>query len=185
MIKITNYTMKYDFDCGPTSLAILLSAYGKKYQPDDLIKILNTTEEKGTAWESIKNFLVSLNMFELKVHQSISRAKKLLEKPVPLLVCWDVFGNPENSHYSVLIKMDDKSVSILDPEDKGKFTTHKFSEFKKDWEPYLYWSVELVPKIIEAPKNKSRGAVTGDSHTPKKAGLNVSMVRQWIKQAEK
>lgn len=187
MIKITNYTMKYDYDCGPTSIAIWLSAYGVNYRPDDLIKILKTTKENGTSWRRMKNFLKELGLFKIEENESILKAKKLLDKPTPLLVCWDVYGDPDNSHYSVLIKMDNKNVSILDPEDWEKFTIHKLEEFKQDWKPYSYWSVQLIPNAETKSKYKSsvrvRSGRTGN--LPQTGILDSSIVENWIKQANK
>lgn len=185
-MKIKNFTMRYDFDCGPTSIAILLSTYGLKYSPKELIKILKTTK-KGTEWKIMKNFLKDLNLFKVEEQESISTAGKYLEKLTPLLVCWNVFGNPHFSHYSILIKMDDKEVTILDPEDPEKFTIHALDEYKQFWKPWRYWSVRLVP-LKKADKTSmflKAGKVGAVSVISKTGELDKSKVQKWISKSKK
>ena len=182
MIRITNHTMKYDYDCGPTSLSMLLSAYGVNYKPGQLIKILRSTRKDGTPWRSMKKFLESLKLFKIEEQSSISKAKLYLEKSNPLLVCWNVYGNPEYSHYSVMIQMDNEKVIILDPDDFKKFTGHDLPEFKKYWQPYRYWSVRLIS--INKP-GKVFKEVPDSSNIPEKGKLDIPMVKDWIKKSGK
>ena len=181
MIEITNHTMKYDYDCGPTSISILLSAYGVHYKSDRLITIFKTTRMNGTPWRNMKSFLRSLELFKIEEHNSFSRARSFLQKPAPLLICWNVSGDPDYSHYSVLIQMDDAKVTILDPEDWKKFTEHDLFEFKKCWKPYKYWSVRLVSK----KKNKLMKSLPGERMDEKPGELDISKVKSWISRAKK
>ena len=181
MITITNRTMKYDYDCGPASVSILLSAYGVYYKPDHLIKVFKSTRKNGTPWRTMKSFLRELNLFKIEEHNSFSRAKSFLRKSTPLLICWNVFGNPEYSHYSVIIQMDDEKVIILDPEDWKKFTEHELNEFKKYWRPYHYWSVRLVSD----KRKKIMKTLPGEVRTDERGDLDISKVQNWIRKAKK
>ncbi len=179
-ITITNHTMKYDYDCGPTSISILLSAYGVQFKPDQLIDIFKTTRKNGTPWRNMKRFLRDLDLFKIEEQKSFSKAKSLLLKPTPLLICWNVLGNPDYSHYSVIIQMDDAKVTILDPEDWKKFTEHELTEFKKCWKPYQYWSVRLVSD----KKRKMKKSLPGERKVEQKGELDVSKVKNWISKAK-
>ena len=183
VINITNFTMKYDFDCGPTSVAILLSAYNMDFTPDKLIEIFKTNED-GTSWRRMKNFLRKLNTFRIEEYFSINKANDLLEKNIPLLICWDVKTEGEViSHYSVIAAMNDKKVTILDPEDRAFFTSFKLNEFKDCWRPYRYWSVRLIPnKVTGSKRNTAKDrAFESTENLQNDAGvLNVSKVKSWI-----
>ena len=180
MIKITNRTMKYDYDCGPASVSILLSAYGVHYKPDHLIKIFKSTRKNGTPWRAMKSFLRELKLFKIEEHNSFSMAKSFLRKPTPLLICWNVFGNPEYSHYSVIIQMNDDKVTILDPEDWKKFTEHELTDFKNCWRPYHYWSVRLVSD----KRKKIMKPFPGEVKTEERGDLDISKVKNWIRKAK-
>ncbi len=175
--------MKYDYDCGPTSIALLLSAYGvNEYKPRELIKIFKTTKN-GTDWRRINKFLKELKTFNVEDYMSVSRARKYLNNKIPLFICWDVEG--KYSHYSVLLKMDELNAIILDPEDRKRFTSHELSEFKKYWRPYRYWFMRLIPKMKSKSVRSFTGAgATGITEEPAKGQLNISKVEEWIKRAK-
>lgn len=184
--RTKNFNMKYEYDCGPTSVAIWLTAYNVfEYKPGKLIKILGTTEKDGTSLRRINSFLKSLNIFKVEQYTSFSKAQKILKSPTPLLVCWNMQG--KFSHYSILLDMDEHEVIILDPYDKPKFTRYNIIKFKKYWSPYKYWFERLIPK----KKSKSirsfigAGAVAGITGEHETGQLNISKVEEWIREAKK
>lgn len=184
MIKFTNYTMNGNFDCGPTSLAMLLSAYNiNDYSPGKLAKILKTTRRNGTEWKKMRYFLLGLKEFKIEsVENKISKAKKLLDESTPLLICWDVLGNPDYSHYSLLVKMASDEVILLDPNDRKRFSKHKLFTFLEYWSPYRFWFVRLIPKKKSVAKYKSVGT-SALMKQPERGILNAGIIEQWIREA--
>lgn len=149
-----NVTQKYDYDCGPSSIAMLLELYDLNYSEEKLIGLLKTTKE-GTDWGSMEDFLLKLNKFELRQRYDNSEAAATyLNKGFPLLICWDVDCKPEWSHYSVLLSLDKPEVKMLNPEDNKTVTSYKYEYFMKCWKMEKCWFAVLIPDEHILNKNK-------------------------------
>lgn len=187
LVHITNYTMRKDFDCGPTAVATWLSAYNLVYKPGKLLKIFKTTEEDGTSWRRMNRFLKGLGVFVVEQSFSFKKAETHLKKELPLFICWDVLYRKKFiSHYSLIINIDEEKVIILDPEDYRKFTSFELDGFKKVWAHYRYWSVRLVPMKKKLVKEVGSKAAMGFEAVPAATTvkLNHSMVKSWIAKAK-
>lgn len=150
----TNVTQKYEYDCGPAAVSMLLDLYDINYTEERLIKLLKTTEE-GTNWESMEDFLLNLDKFELRQRfNNPDSADVYLKQGFPLLICWDVECNPKYSHYSVLLALDKPKIKMLDPEDTKKVTEYKYDYFLKCWKMEHCWFAVLIPDKSILNKNK-------------------------------
>ena len=147
---INKEIMKTDADCGIVSVKMLLDFYDINVSYAELEKNLKTTSE-GTKWKDIKNYLNTIDKVEIiEFKENINKAKEYLENGYPLFICWDVDQNPEWSHYSILIAIDNKTVWMLDPEEKKSLSEYSLDYFLPCWNKENYWFC-----ILDVPDKKN------------------------------
>jgi ABC-type bacteriocin/lantibiotic exporter with double-glycine peptidase domain len=164
---INKEPMQTDADCGIVTVKMLLDFYGRDVSYADLKVDLNSTDE-GTDWMNIKKYFSSLdNLTSLDFEKNIEKAKDYLEKGYPLFICWDVDGDPEWSHYSILIAIDESSVWMLDPLEKKSLSQYSLDYFLPCWEKEEYWFciLEESDKSIAKQKQlyKNTALISDDS----------------------
>ena len=126
---INKESMKTDADCGIVSVKMLLDFYDIDVSYDELKKKLGTTAE-GTKWKNIRNYLNTIDSVEMiEFKDNMNKAEEYSQNGYPLFICWDVDGNPEWSHYSILIAIDKNSVWMLDPEEKKSLSQYSLDYF--------------------------------------------------------
>ena len=104
-------------------------------------------------------------MIEFK--ENIEKAKEYLEDGYPLFICWDVDSNPEWSHYSILIAINNNSVWMLDPEEKKSLSEYSLDYFLPCWKTENYWFC-----ILEVPdKKKAIPGNTAEKKTTTKSNV--------------
>jgi len=136
---INKELMKTDADCGIASVKMLLDFYGMNVSYEELKKETNSTSE-GTDWKDIKKYLKTLDNVEMiEFKENTEKARTYLENGYPLFICWDVDGNPEWSHYSILIAIGKYSVWMLDPEENKSLSEYSLDYFLPCWEKEHYW----------------------------------------------
>ncbi len=131
--------------CGITSMAIILSGYGKKCTPEDLRKkYYPVIDYENLSTEFAKNYgIQSSGFFYDTVHLSEEYIKEQLQKNRPALICvWDKPTKNRwttTSHYMVLLATDNELVYISNP--NGGKNDSKSS----GWYPFK----EVVPYIAK------------------------------------
>jgi ABC-type bacteriocin/lantibiotic exporter with double-glycine peptidase domain len=120
--------------CGPASLAILLDFYGVKMSQRQLGDLCGTTSKYGTEPEMLLEALSKLGFSPIaSEHGSWETLKDLIDRDIPVLVnWWSDYDEPADGHYSVVYKMTDSSIYIMDPELGGSRRMSK-SKFLKNW----------------------------------------------------
>ena len=167
---INKEQMKTDADCGIASVKMFLDFYNMDVSYEEIKKETNSTIE-GTNWKDIKKYLRTLNNVEMtEFKEDIDIAKDYLEKGYPLFICWDVDGNPEWSHYSILISIDKYSVWMLDPEEKKSLSEYSLDYFLPCWENENYWFciLEVTDKKNAMPEQIATEKTTVKSYDPEK-----------------
>ena len=120
--------------CGPASLKILLSHYGKDFTEEELAGLCDSTVESGTNHQGIRDALVSLGLHPLeKEGATIEELRELIDEEIPVLVGWTKDGE---DHYSVVYAVDETSVSMMDPEEDLGKATLEMNEFEKAWHDF-------------------------------------------------
>jgi ABC-type bacteriocin/lantibiotic exporter with double-glycine peptidase domain len=155
--------------CGPASMRIALSAFGKSFTEDELAKLAKSTIEFGTNHE---NLIYGLNetgvntlVYEkLKGRHAVEVLRKHCENQDPVIVDWiktkdggiedaktkadisKLKDLEEYEHFSVVSKVDDTSVYLLDPleDEEEKLSINYFMDrwFTKSENTYR-WMVIL------------------------------------------
>lgn len=118
--------------CGPASIKILMTHYGKDYSEEELAKLCFATAEKGTDHEDLVAGIEKLGHIPVvKSNATLEDLREYIKQDVPIIVgWWDV----DDDHYSVVYDIDDKNIYLMDPElDEGRRTMPL-----EDWEKVWY-----------------------------------------------
>ncbi|MBM5789687.1 hypothetical protein FJZ23_01175 [Candidatus Parcubacteria bacterium] len=101
--------------CGPASLKILLSNFGKAYSEEELAKLAGATFDQGTEHEGMISTVKELNGFVfVKENGMIDELEYFIKKErLPVIIGW---FDEEEDHYSVVVNVTDKNVIICDPQ---------------------------------------------------------------------
>lgn len=120
--------------CGPASLKILLSHYGKDFTEVELAKLCNATTEHGVDHAGLVTAVEAIGEKPLtKTNASIDVLRSYVEKDVPVIVGWYSQHGTPDYHYSVVYAVDDETISLMNPElDEGS-ETMSIEEFEKLW----------------------------------------------------
>ena len=120
--------------CGPASLVSLLGYYNIKMSEKELGELCGTSEKYGTEPEAVLNTLKKLGFNALaKQFGTWDELKGLIDRGTPVIIdWWSDYGAPADGHYSVVYKMTDKTISMMDPE-IGGFRKMTKAKFMRQW----------------------------------------------------
>lgn len=132
--------------CGPASLKIALTKFGKTCDEGQLAKLCGATEEEGTDHESLVAGAVKLGatVFE-KSNGSIEELKFFVHKKrLPVIVGWwaDDGSNPnresenpedDQGHFSVIYAITKTHIYLLDPSSDTGITRLSIKKFLSCW----------------------------------------------------
>lgn len=128
-------------DCGPCSLASVISYYGGYMSVDSLEGMMNTTKSGTTAYNLVQTARkIGFESYGLKVDN-------LDDLKLPLIA--HVTINKTYDHFVVVYKVDDK-VLIGDPASKVKYMTK--DEFNAIWNNIVI----ILKPVRKLPKNKPK-----------------------------
>lgn len=126
--------------CGPASLKIVLSYYGKESSEKELAELCKTNKDLGTDDQGIKNAAESLGFkVFIKNNCYLNDIEEWLQKEVPVIVNWFTRGRKDytdeevaDGHYSVVRGIDDEYIYLQDPE-IGKTRKLNKEDFMTVW----------------------------------------------------
>ncbi len=152
--------------CGPASLSSLLDYYGVKMSERELGNLCGTSKALGTEPEVLLEVLKKLGFKAVaKRNGTWEDLQKLVTHGTPVLVdWWSDFGKPAEGHYSLVYKVTDDKISLMDPEIGGYRTMGKerfmklwydfYLSGKKNDQWYLYIPDSNYAKSKTASQNK-------------------------------
>jgi ABC-type bacteriocin/lantibiotic exporter with double-glycine peptidase domain len=120
--------------CGPASLSSLLDFYGVKMSERELVSLCGASKQYGTEPEDLVRVLNNLG-FKAVARQNGTWAelKKLVTHGTPVLVnWWSDFEKPADGHYSLVYKVTNDTLHMMDPELGGYRRIGK-ERFMKLW----------------------------------------------------
>lgn len=112
-VKVRHYIQKPAF-CGPASLKILLSYYGKNFTEDQLALMAGATQDAGTEHEGLIEAIKSIDghVF-VKDNGTVEELEHLVKKEkLPVIIGW---FDRDGDHYSVVVNVTDKNIILVDP----------------------------------------------------------------------
>lgn len=130
--QVTHKTQSKKYNCGPTSLAMLLDFYNVPHMEDELEELCETSVKHGTHHASLVKAAKSLGAQVVeKENAKISDLKEVLKTGHPVLVN---YFNPLTSvgHFAIIKGFDEMSLIFADPKNGDNFKL-KFEEFEALW----------------------------------------------------
>ena len=100
--------------CGPASLKVLLSYFGKNFSEEQLAQLANATRDAGTEHEGMIQAIKELNGYVyVKDDATIDEVEYFVkEEKLPVIIGW---FDKDGDHYSVVVNVTDKNIIIVDP----------------------------------------------------------------------
>jgi ABC-type bacteriocin/lantibiotic exporter with double-glycine peptidase domain len=101
--------------CGPASLKILLSHFGKNYTEEQLARLGGATQDSGTEHEGMIQAIKEIGGFVFsKENGTIEELGYFIkEEKLPVIIGW---FDKDGDHYSVMVNITDKNIIIVDPD---------------------------------------------------------------------
>ncbi len=122
--------------CGPASLKILLSYFGKTFSEEEIAKLGQATLEQGTEHEGMISTIKELNGFVfVKENGTIEELEYFVKKEkLPVIIGW--FSEDED-HYSVVVNVTDKNIILCDPQEKEPTRWLDRAIFSRIWFDFI------------------------------------------------
>jgi ABC-type bacteriocin/lantibiotic exporter with double-glycine peptidase domain len=100
--------------CGPASLRILLSYFGKSYTEEQMTKLASATMSVGTEHEGMIQAAKEIGGFVFaKENGTIEELEHFINKEnLPVIIGW---FDKDGDHYSVVVSITEKNIIISDP----------------------------------------------------------------------
>jgi ABC-type bacteriocin/lantibiotic exporter with double-glycine peptidase domain len=100
--------------CGPSSLRILLSYFGKTFTEEELAKLAQATVEEGTEHAGMISAAKELDAYVyVKENGTIEDLEYFVKvEKLPVIIGW---FDKDGDHYSVVVNVTDKNIIIVDP----------------------------------------------------------------------
>jgi ABC-type bacteriocin/lantibiotic exporter with double-glycine peptidase domain len=100
--------------CGPSSLRILLSYFGKTFTEEELAKLAQATVEEGTEHAGMISAAKEIGGYVfVKENGTIEDLEYFVkEEKLPVIIGW---FDKDGDHYSVVVNVTDKNIIIVDP----------------------------------------------------------------------
>ena len=121
--------------CGPTALRSVLALYGVEATEDQLARAMGWTAGEGVPPKAIVDEAKSRGLAaRAETGCTLNDLEEWAERGVPVIVDWDPHdeGVEEGSHYSVVVRVTDEDVELMDPE-KGAFSKVARAKFDELW----------------------------------------------------
>lgn len=138
-LQLTPFIQSH-FMCGPASLKILLSYFGKNYTEKKLAKMSGASTEIGTLHQGLIDAAAQTGAKVIaKDKGTLNELKKyILKEKLPVLVGWfDTHVNPTcpepTDHFSVVYHISDHYIYLLDPATHTGYRKMSLTKFLKFW----------------------------------------------------
>jgi len=119
--------------CGPASLASVLSYYGLSVHPDSISEAVYDPRIKGTLITDLENYARRLGFRTESGQATVEQAKSFIDREMPVIVLIDLgFLLAPRPHYLVLFGYTEKGFIAHDGETASK--VYDFPGFIKKWE---------------------------------------------------
>jgi tetratricopeptide (TPR) repeat protein len=177
-----NYHIFQSFNnCGPASLSMLLSYYGKKVGQDELGQALRPfqnsqgdNDDKSVTFAELAKVAEEYNLITYhRPNGSIRMLKALIAEGLPVLTRTWLERNENIGHYRVVKGYNnERQIVIQDDSLQGANLKYSYSDFNDLWEKFSYEYLVLVPH----EKDETVRKILADEVNPKVA---------WRKTAER
>lgn len=133
LLDVKNFRQSPDH-CGPACLKMIFAYFGVKAEEKEIAKIAGTKPGLGTQLAGLKRAAAHYGfVLKYKENASLADITRALDRGVPPFVNW---FNVNDTHYSVVVGLDDEKIYLRDPE-IGKLRTISRLIFYRLWFDYV------------------------------------------------
>lgn len=148
LIAVPDVRQSTDYSCGASALQAVLAYYGDDRSEGELMELVATDGESGTAPESIVRVTAELGLrASIRENLSLDDIRAALNEKVPVIVALQAWVDDkpqgfswaqtwEDGHYAVVIGMDADYVYLEDPSLLGTRGRISVREFDERWHDY-------------------------------------------------
>jgi predicted double-glycine peptidase len=140
MVPVQPANQEFHFDCGAGALRAITDYFGIDKDHDELIKLCNSTKEKGTRPEELVRAAQALGLQARIVEKmTLDELKQYLLQKKPVICAVQAWGDEEeyhklnDGHYIVAIGFGKGKIVFQDPSLKGSRGYIPEREFVKRW----------------------------------------------------
>lgn len=145
-MKPLNPFRQSTFMCGPASLKILLSHYGKHFSEQELAALCSSTIEDGTTIDGLVDGIRKLGYAPVtKKDATFEDIRAYIAQEIPVIVAW---FKVDYHHISVVYDITDTHIFLMDPEEENGMTTMPLTAFEPLWEDYDSFTKVITPKWL-------------------------------------
>lgn len=146
IIKRVPFYPQESYQCGPASLAGILSYWGEKIAPDDIASAIYSQSARGTLDIDLVFYAQRKGWNARQYAGSLPDLRRNIDASRPLLVLVDHgFWVYERAHFMVVVGYDDEKGLIVN---SGR-EQHKYiplDRFMNTWKRTKFWTLLLTPK---------------------------------------
>ncbi len=133
-----------DFQCGPSSLAMVLNHHGIQATPDEIAEETFSGSARGTLTIDMAIYAQKIGLQALQFKGNIEDLKRNIDTGYPVIVLVDYgFSLYQVNHFMVIIGYSEYGVVVNSGRSKEKFVAWK--EFLKAWEKTGFWTLLIKP----------------------------------------
>lgn len=121
--------------CGPASLKIILSYFGKNYTEPELARLASATKEHGTFHTGLIEAAKKCGAKTFAKEKGTLKELEtwLYKKNIPVLIGWYDTSGEEGDHYSVVYHISKHYIYMMDPATNSGYRKMSIKKFLSYW----------------------------------------------------
>lgn len=148
LIKDVPFFPQEDYQCGPASLAGILSYWKVPVSPSEITGEVYSNSAKGTLGIDLAHYAGGKGVSVKIISGSWEELTKLIEAGYPILVFVDLgFLSIQANHFMVVVGYDKGGVIVNSGKEKGK--KMKKRKFLRAWEKNDFWMLLVKPEELQ------------------------------------
>lgn len=133
------------YQCGPASLAGVMSYWDIKSTPEEIAKEIYSDSARGTLNVDMIIYPQKKGLIAEQYSGGMDDLRKNIDAGYPLIVLVDYgFLILQSNHFMVVIGYNEHGVILNSGKDKEKFILEK--DFIKAWERTKFWTLKIIKK---------------------------------------
>ncbi|MBW2338773.1 MAG: C39 family peptidase [Deltaproteobacteria bacterium] len=144
-VKNVPFYAQLDFQCGPASLAEVLTFYGEDVTPDEVADAIFRKSIRGTVTIDMVLYARRKGFAARWYSGSADDIRRSVDRGVPLIVMVDLgFANISNNHYMVVVGYNPDGVIVNSAKAREKLITWNY--FLSRWDRTDRWTLRIYSK---------------------------------------
>lgn len=144
IIENVSFYPQTSYQCGPASLAGVLSYWGIKATPDEIAGEIYSNSARGTLSIDMVLYAQKKGLMAVQYEGTMENLRKNIDSGYPIIVLVDYgFSFIQANHFMVVIGYNEHGVIVNSGKDKNKFIFER--DFMKSWKKTGFWTLLIKP----------------------------------------